>query len=281
MLDTTARVGQQLDETVRAIAGRTAFRPSIGLIVGSGLGEIAKALRLEAAIPYAELPHMPQSTAPGHEGALVLGSLGARRLAVLSGRFHFYEGHAASDIAYPIRLLRALGADTVILTCIVGSMNPAMPPGTLVLIEDHINLMGMNPLIGPNDDQVGPRFPDMSAPYDPALQRMALAAAAEQGIALRQGVYVGVAGPNLETRAEYRMLRQLGADLVGMSVVPEVIVARHAGLRVLAVAVVSDACIPEHLKPASLDDLLRVAAETEPRLTALLKIVISRLPPPA
>lgn len=277
MLDSTMSVSQQLDDTLRAIAARTRFRPSIGLIVGSGLGQLTKALTIDAAIPYHELPHMPQATAPGHEGALVLGKLGTQRLAVMSGRFHFYEGHSAADIAYPVRLIRALGAETLILTCIVGSMNPAMPPGSLVLIEDHINLMGMNPLIGPNPDELGPRFPDMSQPYDPALRRLALQAAAEQGIAMNEGVYVGVAGPNLETRAEYRFLRQIGSDIIGMSLVPEVIVARHAGLRVLAIAVVSDACIPEQLKPASLEELLRVAGETEPHLTAVLKTVIRRL----
>ena len=277
MLETTSRTGQQLEETVRAIAGRTAFRPSIGLIVGSGLGELTKSLQVDATIPYAELPHMPASTAPGHEGLLVLGTLGRQRLAVLNGRFHYYEGHAPADLAYPVRLLKALGGELLVLTSIVGSMNPAMPAGSMVLLEDHINLMGFNPLIGPNDDALGPRFPDMSEPYDPALRRLALQVAAQLKLPLKEGVYVGVAGPNLETRAEYRFLRQIGADIVGMSTVPEVIAARHAGLRVLAVAVVSDACIPENLKPASLEELLRVAAETEPKLTALLQQVIRRL----
>ena len=277
MLETTTRIGQQLEETVRAIAARTTFRPSIGLIVGSGLGELTKSLQVDATIPYAELPHMPQSTAPGHEGSLVLGTLGSQRLAVLNGRFHYYEGHAPADLAYPVRLVNALGAELLVLTSIVGSMNPAMPAGSMVLLEDHLNLMGFNPLIGPNDDALGPRFPDMSEPYDPALRQLALQVAAELKLPLKEGVYVGVAGPNLETRAEYRFLRQIGADIVGMSTVPEVIAARHTGLRVLAVAVVSDACIPEHLKPASLEELLRVAAETEPKLTALLQQVIRRL----
>ena len=268
---------RQLDETVQAIASRTPFRPAIGLILGSGLGALANAVEVETAFDYAELPHMPQTTAPGHEGKLVLGSLGAQRVAVLSGRFHFYEGHPPAHISYPIRLVRALGAEVLILTSIVGSMNPAMPSGSLVLLGDHINLMGMNPLIGPNDETLGPRFPDMSQPYDTELRRLALREAAAQKIPLREGVYVAVAGPNLETRAEYRFLRQIGADVVGMSVVPEVITARHAGLRVLAVTVVSDACIPEALKPASLEELLRVAAKTEPKLTTLLKGVIAHL----
>ena len=278
MLDTTSPLRQQLDEAVGAITSRCRFQPQIGLILGSGLGGLAKGVRVAAELDYAEIPHMPQATAPGHEGKLTLGTLGNQRVAVLSGRFHYYEGHGSEQISFPVRLVRALGADHLILTSIVGSMNPAMPPGSLVLLDDHINVMGMNPLIGPNDEAVGPRFPDMSQPYDPALKQLARQVAAEQGIALQEGVYVAVAGPNLETRAEYRWLRQLGADVVGMSMVPEVIVARHGGLRVLAVVVVSDACIPEHLQPASIDELLRVAAATEPRLTALLTGVISRLP---
>jgi purine-nucleoside phosphorylase len=204
----------------------------------------------------------------------------AVRLAVVAGRFHFYEGYSMAQVAFPVRLVQALGVDTVMLTSIVGSMNPQMPPGSLVLLEDHINLMGANPLIGPNDEAMGPRFPDMSAPYDPELMRIAMDVAAEQKIPLRSGVYVAVAGPNLETRTEYRFLRQIGADVVGMSMVPEVLTARHAGLRVLAIVVVSDACIPEQLKPASVEELLRVAAETEPQLTALVSGVIARLRSP-
>lgn len=277
MLDTIAPLRQQLEESVQAIAARTAFRPSIGLILGSGLGGLTKELQTEAELDYAEIPHMPQATAPGHEGKLSLGRLGGRLVAVLSGRFHYYEGHTSSSIAYPIRLVRALGAQTLFLTSIVGSMNPKMPPGSLVMLDDHINLMGLNPLIGPNDEAVGPRFPDMSQPYDLELRRLAIQAANEQRLPLHEGVYVAVAGPNLETRAEYRMLRQIGADVVGMSMVPEVLVARHCGLRVLAVTVVSDACIPETLKPASLEELLRVARETEPKLTALLRTVMQRM----
>ncbi len=278
MLETASRLRQQLEETVQAVALRTSFRPRVGLIVGSGLGGLTKALHVDAEIGYAELPHMAVPTAPGHEGKLVLGTLSGIRLAVLAGRFHYYEGHSMAQVGYPVRLIQALGADTVILTSIVGSMNPQMPPGSLVVLEDHLNLMGVNPLIGPNEDALGSRFPDMSQPYDPALRRLALEVAAAHDLPVREGVYAAVAGPNLETRAEYRWLRQIGADVVGMSMVPEVIVARHGGLRVLAVVVVSDACIPEELKPASVEALLRVAAETEPRLTQLLTGVIDRFP---
>ncbi len=268
---------QQLHETVQAVGRRSTLRPAIGLILGSGLGGLTKALRVDAEIPYAELPHMPEATAPGHEGTLILGTLGAQRLAVMAGRFHYYEGYSMAQVTYPVRLLQALGCETMLLTSIVGSMNPQMPPGTLVLLADHLNLMGANPLIGPNDETLGPRFPDMSEPYDPALRSLALQVAKDQHLPLREGVYAALAGPNLETRAEYRMLRQLGAGVVGMSMVPEVLVARHGGLRVLAVVVVSDACIPEQLKPAVVEELLRVAAATEPKLTALLTGVISRL----
>lgn len=278
MLDTSSQLRQQLDDTLQAIADRTAFRPTIGLIVGSGLGGLTRSLRVEVELDYAELPHMPQATAPGHEGKLVLGTLGSQRLAVLAGRFHYYEGYTMAQVTYPVRLVRALGAKILMLTSIVGSMNRQMPPESLVLLKDHINFMGANPLIGPNDEVLGERFPDMSEPYDPALREIALQVAKEERIALPEGIYVAVAGPNLETRAEYRFLRQIGADVVGMSMVPEVLAARHGGLRVLAVTVVSDACIPEELKPASVEELLRVAAATEPTLTALLQGVIARLP---
>ena len=276
-LETEGQLARQVHETLEAIAARTRFRPTVGVVLGSGLGGLTNSLQVDATIDYAELPHMPRSTAPGHEGTLVLGTLASQRLAVLAGRFHYYEGYTMAQVSYPVRLVRALGAEVVILTSIVGSMNPQMPPGSLVLLNDHINFMGANPLIGPNDETLGPRFPDMSEPYDAALRRVALQVAAERRIALREGVYVAVAGPNLETRAEYRFLRQSGADVVGMSMVPEVLVARHAGLRVLAVTVVSDACIPETLKPASVEELLRVAAEAEPALTTLVQGVVTRL----
>ena len=279
MLETTeSRLHQQLEETVQAITARTTFRPRIAIVLGSGLGGLTKSLAVEAEFDYARLPHMSQVTAPGHESKLVLGTVADHRVAVLAGRFHYYEGHRAEQISYPVRLVRALGADTLILTSIVGSMNSKMPPGSLMMLEDHINLMGVNPLIGPNDETIGPRFPDMSEPYDPMLRKLAREIATAQKIALHEGVYGAVLGPNLETRAEYRFLRQIGADVVGMSMVPEVLVARHAGLQVLAITVVSDACIPEQLKPASVEELLRVAAATEPKLTALLHGVISRLP---
>ncbi len=270
-------IAEKLKATTQAVHARASFRPSIGLILGSGLGGLTASLKVAATIDYKDLPHMVSSTAPGHEGKLVLGALGSQRLAVMSGRFHAYEGYSMEQVSYPIRFIKALGAETVILTSIVGSMNPKMPAGSLVLLEDLINLMGMNPLIGPNDETLGPRFPDMSEPYDKKLRQLALEVADRHQLPVKEGVYAAVAGPNLETRAEYRMLRQIGADVVGMSMVPEVITARHAGLRVLAVTVVSDACIPETLKVAVLEELLATAAATEPKLTQLLTGVIERM----
>ncbi len=276
-MQTTRSLRQQLEETARAITARAGASPTLGLILGSGLGALAESVATEHVFAYADLPHMPAATAPGHEGTLTLGRLGGLPVAVLSGRFHYYEGHESWQISYPIRLLQRLGVTTVFLTSIVGSMNRRMPSGSLVLLEDHINLMGANPLAGPNDDALGPRFPDMSQPYDPQLRRLALAVAKARGIPLREGVYVAVQGPNLETRAEYRMLRRLGADIVGMSMVPEVLAARHAGVRVLAVTVVSDVCDPDHLKPVSVEELLAVAAAAEPKLTRLLSGIIERM----
>jgi len=278
MSSPTSLLREQLQETVQVIRKQSSLRPTLGLILGSGLGGLVNSVQVEAAINFAALPHVARATAPGHEGKLFLGTLGRQRVAVLAGRFHCYEGHTMAEVSYPVRLLQALGAETMMITSIVGSMNREMPPGSLVLLEDHINLMGVNPLIGANDETMGPRFPDMSAPYDVPLRQLALQVASEQQVPLREGVYVAVAGPNLETRAEYRFLRQIGADVVGMSMVPEVLTARHGGMRVLAVVVVSDACIPEELKPASVEELLRIAAATEPKLTALLQGVIARLP---
>lgn len=271
-------VKQQLEETVEAIRQRSTFHPRIGLILGSGLGGLTNSLQGGIEFEYGELPHLVPTSAPGHEGKLMFGTLGKQRLAVLSGRFHFYEGYDLQQVTYPVRLVKALGAEILIITSIVGSMHPKrIPAGSLVLLEDHINLMGANPLIGPNDETLGPRFPDLSQPYDAPLRKLALQVAKQEKLPLREGIYVAVSGPNLETRAEYRFLRQIGADVVGMSMVPEVITAVHASLRVLAVTVVSDECDPAHLKPAILEELLRIAAEAEPKLTALLKGVITRL----
>ena len=269
-------------QQVRAAAAaiRSAFGddlPRVGLILGTGLGHLAGALGAVQSVGYDEVPHFPLSTVESHDGRLLRGTLAGVPVLALQGRFHLYEGYSAQEVAFPVRVLAALGVETLIVSNAAGGMNPLFRRGDLMLITDHLNLQGANPLIGPNDDAVGPRFPDMSEPYDAELRQAALEAAREAGIPLQRGVYAAVIGPNLETRAEYRLLRRLGADVVGMSTVPEVIVARHAGLRVLALSVVTDECFPEALEPVSIADILAAAAEAEPHLTRVVTDVVRGL----
>lgn len=262
-------------EAIRTRAGDV--RPRCGIVLGTGLGGLAEAMEVDHTVPYGEIPGFPLSTVESHAGRLLVGRLDDVPVVALQGRFHLYEGVSARDIAVPIRVFRLLGAETLILSGACGGLNPLWRAGDLVLLDDHINLLGDSPLIGPNLDALGPRFPDMSAPYDPELQELAQAVALDLGIALRRGVYAAVAGPNLETRAEYRMLRTLGADVVGMSTVPEVIAARHAGLRVLAVSIITDQCLPDALEEARIEDILETAARAQPSLTALMRGVVARL----
>ncbi len=266
-----------LAEAVATVRASTAFEPEVGLILGTGLGALAERMRVETAFPYADLPHFPVSTVESHAGRLLFGDLGGRRVVAMQGRFHRYEGYSLRQVVFPVRVMRLLGASTLLVSNAGGAMNPLWSPGDLVLIEDHINLLGDNPLVGENLDELGPRFPDMSEPYDAGLKALAERVALDERIPLRRGVYVAVTGPNLETRAEYRMLRALGADLVGMSTVPEVIAARHMGMRVLGVSIVTDACLPDALAPVELATILRVAGEAEPRLTRLMERVLERM----
>jgi purine-nucleoside phosphorylase len=268
-----AVVGRAAD----AVRERFARRPEVAVILGTGLGGLGREIAVEAEVPYEAIPGFPLSTVESHAGRLLCGTLGGRSMVAMAGRFHRYEGYDLRQVAFPVRVLRALGARTLIVSNACGSMNPLWFPGDLVLLTDHINLLGDNPLAGPNDDRDGPRFPDMSAPYDPELGRLARAVALEEGITLRDGVYVAVGGPNLETRAEYRMLRFMGADVVGMSTVPEVIVAVHAGMRVLGVSIVTDMGLADALEPADIQRIIRTAAEAEPRLTTLVRGVVARL----
>jgi purine-nucleoside phosphorylase len=266
-----------VDAAAGVVRGRTPARPSVAIILGTGLGGLAEEIAVEAAIPYDEIPGFPLSTVESHVGRLLLGRLGGRPVVAMQGRFHRYEGYALGQVTFPVRVLHALGADTLIVSNACGGMHPLWSPGDLMLIADHINLLGENPLVGPNDDRLGPRFPDMSAAYDPGLRALARAAALELGITLREGVYVAVAGPNLETRAEYRMLRSLGADVVGMSTVPEVIVANHEGMRVLGLSIITDQCLPDALEPASIDRIIATARGAEPSLRRLVAGVVERL----
>ncbi len=247
------------------------------IILGTGLSGLATEIEVEQVIEYAELPNFPVPTIESHQGRLLCGTLGGKTVVAMQGRFHRYEGYSLQQVTFPVRVLRALGADTLIVSNACGGMHPLWAAGDLMLICDHINLLGDNPLIGPNDDALGPRFPDMSAPYDSGLRALAREVAVQQGIPLREGVYVAVQGPNLETRAEYRFLRTLGADVVGMSTVPEVIVARHGGMRVLGLSIITDQCLPDALEPASLAQILGVARVAEPKLTAVVRGVMARL----
>ncbi len=268
---------RHVEAAAAAVRERTDLRPTVGLILGTGLGQLADAVDAEATVDYGDLPHFPLSTVESHHGRLIAGRLDGVPVLALQGRFHLYEGYDARAVTFPVRVLAALGVETLLISNAAGGMNPHFRRGDLMLVADHINLQGANPLAGPNDAEWGPRFPDMSAPYDEGLRRLAQEAALERAIKLHEGVYVAVVGPNLETRAEYRFLRGIGADAVGMSTVPEVIVARHMGLRVLAVSVITDECFPDALEPVSIEDVLAAAAEAEPKLTRILRDVVGRM----
>ena len=271
---TARREMARLREAVAAVRGTGGAPPRVGIVLGTGLGGLADAIEADVSIAYEDLPHFPVSTVESHHGKLLLGALEGVPVVAMQGRFHRYEGYTFGQIAFPIRVMRLLGADTLIVSAACGGMNPLWGPGDLVLLDDHMNFMGDGPLTGPNLDELGPRFPDMSAPYDPGLQEAAAAVAMAEGIALRRGVYVAVVGPQLETRAEYRMLRAMGADVVGMSTVPEVIAARHMGMSVLALAVVTDQCLPDALEEADVPTIIATARAAEPRLARLVRGVL-------
>jgi purine-nucleoside phosphorylase len=266
-----------IDAAVSVVRSRTSARPDIALVLGTGLGALARQVERPTIIEYADIPGFPAATVESHAGRLIIGTLAGRTVVAMEGRFHRYEGYTLQQVTFPVRVMRALGADTLIVSNACGGMHPMWAPGELMLIADHINLLGDSPLVGPNDDSLGPRFPDMSAPYDASLRALARQVAAERKILLREGVYIAVAGPSLETRAEYRALRLLGADVVGMSTVPEVIVAIHGGMRVLGISIITDQCLPDALEPASLEKILAMAGRAEPSLTTLVTGVIERL----
>lgn len=276
----TSTLLERIEAAKAYVVPRLKARPGVGIILGTGLGQFASAMPGATVIPYAEIPNFPTPSVESHAGELVVGTLGGQPTAVMSGRAHFYEGYSMREVTFPVRLLRALGVHTVVVTNAAGGMNPLYQAGDIVVTVDHINLMGDNPLRGPNEDALGPRFPDMSEPYSRELIQLAREVALAERIPLREGVFVGVAGPNLETRAEYRFLRWAGADLVGMSLVPETIVAVHGGMRVLAFAVVTDVCLPDALEPADITKILATAAKSEPVLTRLVTKILGKLPAP-
>jgi purine-nucleoside phosphorylase len=268
---------EAVEAAASVVRARFSDRPEAAIILGTGLGNLGEEIETSAEIDYASVPGFPLSTVESHAGRLLCGRLAGKPVVAMQGRFHRYEGYSLGQVTFPVRVLRALGARTLIVTNVSGGMHPLWAPGELMLIADHINLLGDNPLIGPNDDRLGTRFPDMSEPYDAGLRAQARQVAAEQRIVLREGVYVAVTGPNLETRAEYRMLRALGADVVGMSTVPEVIVAVQGGMRVLGLSIITDQCLPDALEPASVAEIIAVAGRAEPALTALVRGIVERL----
>jgi purine-nucleoside phosphorylase len=268
----------QVEEAAAAIRDRIDLDARIGIILGTGLGALADAIDADVVLSYDDIPHFPISTVESHHGKLLAGHLDGVPVLALQGRFHVYEGYGPLEITFPVRVLAHLGIDTLLISNAAGGMNPNFRRGDLMLITDHINLQGINPLSGPNHDDWGPRFPDMSMPYDEDLRRIAEEVALKRAIKLQQGVYVAVEGPNLETRAEYRFLRTAaGAAAVGMSTVPEVLVARHQGLRCLAFSVITDECFPDALEPVSIEDVLAAAGEAEPKLTAITRAVIAEI----
>jgi len=275
--DASAHTLEAVTAAAEFVRARFDRAPDVAIVLGTGLGGLAREIAVEVALEYVDIPGFPMSTVESHAGRLLCGTLGGRTVVAMQGRFHRYEGYTLQQVTFPVRVLRALGAETLVVSNACGGMHPLWTAGDLMLIADHLNLLGDNPLIGPNDDRLGARFPDMSAPYDAELRTLARSVAANLGIVLREGTYAAVAGPNLETRAEYRMLRTLGADVVGMSTVPEVIVAVHAGMRVLGLSIITDQCLPDALEPAEMATIVATAGRAEPKLTALVRGVLERL----
>jgi len=265
----------KIEEAVQAIRNQWNKAPHAGIILGTGLGSLVEEIDVEVTLDYADIPHFPQSTAVSHAGRLVCGTLKGLPVMAMEGRMHMYEGYPLKLITLPVRVMQAMGAELLVVSNACGGMNPTYRCGDIMIIEDQINLMGDNPLIGVNDDRLGPRFPDMCEPYELALVDRALAVARNADIVAHRGVFVAVAGPNLETRAEYRFLRTIGADVVGMSTVPEVLVAVHCGMRCVGFSVITDMCLADALKPANVEEIIAVANEAEPRLTTLVKGVLA------
>lgn len=272
-----AHMRERIEATANVVRKAWGRMPDVALVLGTGLGGIADEMQVEATIDYADLPGFPLSTVESHAGRLLCGSLAGSSVVVMQGRAHRYEGYSLQQVTFPVRVMHALGARTLFVFNACGGLHPLWSAGDLMLIADHINLLGDSPLVGLNDDTMGPRFPDMTVAYDAELRALARSVAAGQGTQLREGVYVAVTGPSLETRAEYRMLRAMGADVVGMSTVPEVTVARHAGMRVLGISVITDMCLPDALEPVDPRRVLSISREAEPRLNALVRGTMERM----
>lgn len=266
----------QITAAAEAISSKWLARPRVGIILGTGLGGLAREIDEQASFDYEAIPHFPRSTAISHRGRLVCGTLAGQPVMAMEGRFHLYEGYSLKQVTLPVRVMQRMGCEILVVSNACGGLNPQYRCGDLMVIDDHINLMGDNPLIGINDDRLGPRFPDMSQPYDFRLIEHAQQMARQQDLQLHRGIFAAVAGPNLETRAEYRFLRLIGADVVGMSTVPEVIVAVHCGLRAVGFSIITDICFPDTLQPANVAEIIRVANEAEPKLTALVRELVRK-----
>ena len=267
---------EKIDACVAAIRKKTDFVPEIALVLGTGLGNLAGRIKAETVLTYDKLPHFPESTVESHKGQLVLGELSGKKIAAMEGRFHFYGGYSLDEVTFGVRVLRQLGAKTLIVSNAAGGLNLGYQKGEIVLITDQINFMGVNPLVGPNENKLGPRFPDMYEPYSKRLIDLTEQASREVKVPVNRGVYIGVTGPCLETRAEYRMMRQWGADLVGMSTVPEVIVGVHMGMEVLGLSIVTDTCDPDHLEPCDIKEIIKTANEAGPKLDKLITKAIEK-----
>ena len=268
---------KQIKEAANFIRKQAKIDLQIGIVLGTGLGDLVKEISIEAEFSYQDIPHFAISTAETHAGKLILGYISDRAVVAMQGRFHYYEGYSMQQITFPIRVMKFLGIKALVISNAAGGMNPLYRKGDIMIMDDHINLLGDNPLIGPNDNSLGPRFPDMSQPYSRRLIELAEQIALEEKMKIQRGIYVAVSGPNLETRAEYRFLRGIGADVVGMSTIPEVIVARHMNLEVFGVSVVTDECFPDALQPADIADIIKTANAAQPKLTLLMKRLIESL----
>ncbi len=273
-MDNLKKTIQEAGDFIRT---KTEFVPDIGIILGTGLGMLGEGIDVETSVEYETIPHFPVSTVESHKGRLIFGTLGGKNVVAMQGRFHYYEGYTLQQVTFPVRVMKALGVKILIVSNACGGMNPQFDRGDIMIITDHINMQGNNPLIGPNDESLGPRFPDMCNAYDPELIQLAVEVALERKIPVQKGVYVSISGPNLETAAEYRFLRIIGADVVGMSTVPEVIVARHQGTRVAGFSIITDMGLPDALRPVSLEEIIAVASETEPKLKTLIESFVEKI----
>lgn len=267
----------KIKETVDVIRKKVTGDFPVGIILGTGLGGLVKEIKIAHKFDYGELPHFPLSTVESHNGKLIFGTIGDKKVVAMQGRFHYYEGYSMQQITYPVRVMKFLGVKILLVSNACGGMNPQFSRGDIMIMTDHINFLGDNPLIGKNEDELGPRFPDMSEPYSNDLIKIAENAALENKVKVQKGIYIAVPGPNLETKAEYRFLRATGADVVGMSTVPENIVANHMGMKVLGISIITDECFPDSLKPVNVDEIIATAMEAEPKMTLIMKEVINKL----